>query len=74
MYLFGSAARDAAGDQSDVDLFLDYDPAARFNLFDQMKIEEMLAERLDRKVDLMTRGGLHPLIRDRVISSAIRML
>lgn len=74
LFLFGSVATGEAGDGSDVDLFLDYDPMSRFSLFDQMKVEEMLATRLGRKVDLMTRGGLHPLIKDKIVSSAIRML
>lgn len=31
LYLFGSVARDEAGPASDVDLFIDYDPARKFS-------------------------------------------
>ena len=34
LYLFGSTARDAARDGSDVDIFIEADPATRFNAFD----------------------------------------
>jgi predicted nucleotidyltransferase len=34
LYLFGSAARDEAGDRSDLDVFLDYDPSMNFSLID----------------------------------------
>ena len=34
LYLYGSTARDESGAASDVDLFLDYDPGARFNAFE----------------------------------------
>ena len=34
LYLFGSTARDEARADSDLDLFIDYDPASRFNAFD----------------------------------------
>ena len=31
LYLFGSTARGEANSASDLDLFIDYDPASRFN-------------------------------------------
>ena len=34
VYLYGSTVRDAAQPASDLDLFVDYDPAGRFNAFD----------------------------------------
>lgn len=73
LYLFGSAAHGEESEESDIDLFLDYDPSARFSLFDQMDIEVLLSARLGRKVDLLTRGGLHPLIKDEVVASATRL-
>jgi predicted nucleotidyltransferase len=73
LFLFGSASRAEAGRDSDVDLFLDHDPEARFSLFDQMEFEDILTAKLGRKVDLLTRNGLHPLIKDEIVASAIRM-
>jgi uncharacterized protein len=34
LYLFGSAARNEARNDSDLDLFLDYDPKKKFSLVD----------------------------------------
>jgi predicted nucleotidyltransferase len=34
-------------------------------------LQEYLSDLLGRKVDLMTRGGLHPLIRDDVVAQAV---
>ena len=51
LYLFGSVARDAADARSDVDLFVDPDPASRFGFDEFMGVYELLQERLDAKVD-----------------------
>lgn len=72
LFLFGSTARDSAGPDSDVDLFLDYgDP--RFSLIDQIKLESYLSALLGTRVDLTTRGGLHPLLRSDIEASAFRV-
>lgn len=73
LFLFGSTIHGDATEASDVDLFLDFDPASRFSLFDQMEFEALLGAKLGRQVDLMTRGGLHPLIKDKIVSSAFRL-
>lgn len=74
LYLFGSAARDEMREESDVDVFIDYDRATRFSLFDQLGLQEYLSRVLHRKVDLTTRGGLHPLLRQRIEQSSIKVL
>lgn len=74
LYLYGSAARDEMGDDSDVDVFIDYDPSSRFSLFDQIGLQEYLATLLQREVDLTTRGGLHPRLKARIVSSSIRVI
>lgn len=73
LYLFGSTARDDASDDSDLDLFVEYDPAGRFNAFDLVGIKLFLEDRLGMRVDLTTRDGLHPRLRDRIERSAIRI-
>jgi uncharacterized protein len=74
LYLFGSSARDEARPDSDLDLFIDYDPARRFSLVDLAGIKNLLQERLATEIDVTTRDSLHPLLRDRIVQSAVRVL
>lgn len=66
LYLFGSTARDEAGDDSDLDLVFEYDPASKFSLFDQAGVMLELAEGLGTKVDLVSRYGLRARVKERV--------
>lgn len=51
--LFGSIARGDAEADSDVDLAVEFDPAARMDLFRLMGLERRLAELLGLRVDLL---------------------
>jgi len=51
--LFGSQARDEARPDSDVDLLVDYDPAADWSLLDTARLRAELAELFGRPVDLV---------------------
>lgn len=73
LYLFGSVARDEANPTSDLDLFIDYDPAKKFSLVDLTGIKLFLEEELDTEVDLTTRNSLHARLKDRIENSAIRI-
>ncbi|WP_029617096.1 nucleotidyltransferase family protein [Pseudorhizobium marinum] len=73
LYLFGSVARDEASASSDLDLFIDYDPAKKFSLVDLTGIKLFLEEELDTEVDLTTRNSLHARLKDRIENSAIRI-
>lgn len=60
-YLFGSAARDAAGPDGDVDLMVDLDEGLGgrkplFSAFDVGGIQHELASILNRRVDVVVRG------------------
>jgi predicted nucleotidyltransferase len=70
LYLFGSTARGEARDDSDVDLFFDYE-RGRFGLFDLMEVKETAARILGCKADIMTRDSIHKLLRQRVEASAV---
>jgi len=74
LYLFGSAARDELRPDSDIDVFIEYDRAGKFTLFELMGLQEFLTERLHRDVDVCTRGGLHPRLRSEIESSSIRII
>ncbi|NKN37720.1 DNA polymerase III subunit beta [Agrobacterium sp. a22-2] len=73
LYLFGSTVRDEAQRSSDLDLFIDYDPAKRFSLLDLVGIKQFLEEELSVEVDVTTRSSLHPMLRTDIEQSAIRV-
>lgn len=73
LYLFGSTARDEAGDTSDLDLLFEYDASKKFSLFDQASAMLELSDGLGTKVDLISRNGLRPRVRTRVESEMVRV-
>jgi predicted nucleotidyltransferase len=62
-YLFGSHARDDAGPDSDIDIFIDKDKSRQFGFDEFMDIYFLLRERLGESVDYGTREGLSPVLR-----------
>lgn len=68
--LFGSTARGTARPDSDVDVLIDIAPHVRFSLVDLVSVKDFLEDRLRRTVDVVTREGLDPAIRDRVVREA----
>ena len=71
--LFGSTARDDAKSESDLDLFVDYDPNKKFSLVDLVGIKLLLEDELGMAVDITTRDSLHPMLRHEIEKSAIRV-
>jgi putative addiction module CopG family antidote len=71
--LFGSVVRGAARADSDIDVLIDVAPGARFSLIDLVSVKDFLEERLGRKVDVVTKEGLDPAVRDRVLREAERV-
>lgn len=74
LYLFGSTVRGEARADSDVDFFMEHDPARRFSLFDLMHLEDYLADVLGRRVDLGTKDSLHPVLRDDILRESVRVI
>ena len=75
LYIFGSRARGAERPDSDLDLFIDYDPSTKIpNMFRLMQIEEDLSRSLGIGVTITTRSALHPLMKDNIERDAIRIL
>jgi hypothetical protein len=56
--LFGSALREDFDPESDIDLLVTFDEDAAWGLFDLVAMERELAERLGRRVDLLTRRAV----------------
>ena len=73
LYLFGSHARDEACPDSDVDVFVDPSPTARFGFLPFMDALETLERAVGQRVDYGTRRGLHPLLRPKIEREAIRV-
>jgi uncharacterized protein len=70
LYMFGSTAREKSPAYSDVDLFFDHE-WGKLSLFDVMEIQDVAARILGCKADAMTRGSLHPVLQDRIETSAL---
>jgi len=73
LYLFGSTSRDEAKLDSDLDMFIDYDPKKKFSLVDLAGIKLFLEDMLGVDVDVTTRDSLHPMLRNDIEQSAVRV-
>lgn len=65
--VFGSAARGEMREDSDIDLLVEFIPGARMGLFELHDLEQELTQVLGRKVDLVSKAGLKPRVRDSVL-------
>ena len=74
LYLFGSMARNEADANSDIDLFVDYDPNSRFSLLNMSGIRLIVMAEVGRDVDITTRDSLHPRLKDRILAESVRVL
>jgi predicted nucleotidyltransferase len=72
LYLFGSTARGDARDDSDVDLFVDYD-SERFSFVELIRMRDRISHALGRPADLTTREGLHPMLRPQIEAEAVKV-
>jgi len=68
--VFGSAAKGEMRPDSDVDLLVEFLPEAQIGLLEHAGLMLDLSELLGRKVDLVSKRALKPLIRDSVIREA----
>ena len=73
LYLFGSVARDEAGPDSDLDLFIDYDESKKFSLVDLVGIKLFLEDELAADIDVTTRNSLHPRLKDRIEAASVQV-
>jgi uncharacterized protein len=66
--VFGSVARDADHEESDLDLLVDLPPGT--SLLDIVGLQFDIEDALGLKVDLCTEPELHPALRARVLAEA----
>jgi uncharacterized protein len=72
LYMFGSTARGEATNDSDVDLFFDYQKG-KLGVYELMDVKDFTASILGRKTDIMTRDSLHKTLRETIEATAIRV-
>lgn len=68
--VFGSAARGEMTANSDIDLLVEFLPDSQADLFDHAGLMLDLSRLLGRKVDLVSKNGLKPLIRESVLEES----
>ena len=68
--VFGSAARGEMTADSDIDLLVEFLPDSEADLFDHAGLMLDLGCLLGRKVDLVSKNGLKPLIRESVLEES----
>jgi predicted nucleotidyltransferase len=68
--IFGSRARGDNREDSDYDLLVEFQPSARIGLIEYSRMQIDLSDLLGRKVDLVPKNGLKPLIKERVLAEA----
>ena len=66
--IFGSIARGESGPESDLDLLVEFEPGR--TLLDLSGLRLDLEEELGRPVDVVTPNGLHPKLRNRILSGS----
>src|SRR6185437_16547966 len=68
--LFGSAIRGEMRPDSDIDLLVEFLPYANVGLIEHAGLMLDLARLLGRKVDLVSKNGLKPRIRESILADA----
>lgn len=68
--LFGSMLGTNYGPDSDIDLLVSFEPAARVTFLTLAKMQRELEALLGRPVDLIPKDGLKPIIRNQVLATA----
>ncbi len=66
--LFGSALRPDFRPDSDLDLLVTFEPGTQIGFLAMARLARRLSEILGRKVDLVPKEGLKPLLRQEVLS------
>ena len=71
VYVFGSCARKEEMPDSDVDLLVEFNQEA--TLFDQVDIRDEMHSLLNCEVDVVSKRGLNPFIKRRVLAEAVEL-
>lgn len=71
IYLFGSVVRGEAKSTSDIDFLVTFEKSTRVGFFKLFELQKFLEAKLSVSVDLGTK--LHPLLKDQIMSEALRV-
>jgi uncharacterized protein len=69
--LFGSHARGDACPDSDIDIMVEFDPAAHVTVFNYSGLKDYIAGLFDGPVDVVSRERLKPYVRPAAITDAV---
>jgi len=69
--LFGSFARGDQSESSDVDILADFEEEA--DLFDLVGLANFLEDKLQKKVDVVTRNALRDELRDEIFGDLVAL-
>jgi predicted nucleotidyltransferase len=67
--IFGSYARGDYNSASDIDILVEY--SQKPSLFGLIELQDYLSDRLQMKVDLVTKEGLKPQIKEKILAEVI---
>ena len=69
--LFGSRARGEERPDSDVDIMIEVDPAARIGIYEYVAIKDYIAGLFDGRVDVVRRDRLKAYVQSAAIEDAV---
>jgi len=72
LYIYGSRARATHNADSDLDVYVDFEPESGFSLVELAGIELLLEAMLGLDVQVTTRGSLNPLMRASIERESVR--
>jgi predicted nucleotidyltransferase len=72
VFICSGRLRDEARDDSDVDRFFDHEKG-KLGIFQLIDLKELAARVLGCKAEIITRASLHPVLRERIDVSALRV-
>ncbi|MCW3075588.1 MAG: nucleotidyltransferase [Bacteroidetes bacterium] len=70
--LFGSYARNEETETSDIDILYDFEN--KYSLFDLIELKELLYERLNKKVDLVSLKYIKPYFKKYILDDLVYLL
>lgn len=69
--LFGSRARGDTRPDSDTDIMIEVDPAARLGVYEYVALKDYIAALFDGRVDVVDREGLKPYVKPAATADAV---
>ncbi len=67
--LFGSFVKEFEAETSDIDILVDF--SKPITIFEYIDLEDLLTEKLGRKVDLVSEKGLKPLLKTQILKDVV---